>query len=672
MTRTPFGRSAKGHKATWSSRDRQRAVRSFLTVPRPSARPGAELADHLAERQGPPPPRRAARGGARRADHSPAERRRVPAQLEASVRGDPRALGCGSTSSSIRSPSRRSRTCAAACSIAPAEGFAKAMDVSRHSFVRMARLGRAADDEGGTMFAMSSYGANRVVPNYNVDGTGEGRARRRPAAISPTSLGRSRIRVHADLARPAPRPARVRPQGFRAAAERGGQQGAAGRAGRHHGCGLRLRLPCHADSPTASPAARSTSMAAPTSSPDGAHDQAGLHRRPQCRLLEHQVRALRAGRDGAAAVPRTGRAAADSEPHLQGRRRRRRQRGGKDLARRRPRPSQPPPPRSSRWVASCWPDGRCWRSAIAWSMAAWSSPRRRASMPGSSAKLAQLVPLAPLHQPHNLAPIEAIAAAAPHYSAGRLLRYGVPSHASRTLAQAFALPRELSGSRRAPLRLPRPVLRLHRGAPAARSAPEIARCAADHRPSRQRRQPVCRAAMGRSVASTMGFTAVDGLDDGHSHRLASTPACCSTSCRSAAWTPRRSRTCSIASRGCWACSGSRRTCAPCGSPRRPTAAEAIALFVYRIVREIRLVWRRRWAVLDAIVFTGGIGENDRCDRAPTSRPAAAGSAWSWMRPSTGQARGRISARRDRGSPVWVLPTDEERMIALHTKEALAT
>ena len=42
-----------------------------------------------------------------------------------------------------------------------------------------------------------------------------------------------------------------------------------------------------------------------------------------------------------------------------------------------------PPTRSSRWGASCWRDGRCWRSAIAWSMAAWTSPRRRASMPTS-------------------------------------------------------------------------------------------------------------------------------------------------------------------------------------------------------------------------------------------------------------------------------------------------
>ena len=51
-----------------------------------------------------------------------------------------------------------------------AEGFAKAIDVSCHSFIRMARLAVPLMKDGGTMFAMSYYGANRVVPNYNVMG----------------------------------------------------------------------------------------------------------------------------------------------------------------------------------------------------------------------------------------------------------------------------------------------------------------------------------------------------------------------------------------------------------------------------------------------------------------------------------------------------------------------
>jgi enoyl-[acyl-carrier protein] reductase I len=51
-----------------------------------------------------------------------------------------------------------------------AEGFKIAMDVSCHSFVRMAKLAAPLMTEGGTLFAMSYHGAQKVVPNYNVMG----------------------------------------------------------------------------------------------------------------------------------------------------------------------------------------------------------------------------------------------------------------------------------------------------------------------------------------------------------------------------------------------------------------------------------------------------------------------------------------------------------------------
>ena len=51
-----------------------------------------------------------------------------------------------------------------------AEGFKVAMDVSCHSFIRMAKLAAPLMAEGGTMFAMSYHGAQKVVPNYNVMG----------------------------------------------------------------------------------------------------------------------------------------------------------------------------------------------------------------------------------------------------------------------------------------------------------------------------------------------------------------------------------------------------------------------------------------------------------------------------------------------------------------------
>ena len=77
-----------------------------------------------------------------------------------------------------------------------AEGFAKAMDVSCHSFVRMARLAAPLMENGGTMFAMSYYGANRVVPNYNVMGPVKA-ALEAACRYLAYELGPRRIRVHA-------------------------------------------------------------------------------------------------------------------------------------------------------------------------------------------------------------------------------------------------------------------------------------------------------------------------------------------------------------------------------------------------------------------------------------------------------------------------------------------
>ena len=77
-----------------------------------------------------------------------------------------------------------------------ADGFAKAMDVSCHSFVRMARLAAPLMKEGGTMFAMSYYGANKVVSNYNVMGPVKA-ALEACCRYLAYELGTKGIRVHA-------------------------------------------------------------------------------------------------------------------------------------------------------------------------------------------------------------------------------------------------------------------------------------------------------------------------------------------------------------------------------------------------------------------------------------------------------------------------------------------
>jgi len=77
-----------------------------------------------------------------------------------------------------------------------ADGFAKAMDISCHSFVRMARLAVPLMKKGGTMFAMSYYGANKVVPNYNVMGPVKA-ALEASCRYLAYELGGKGIRVHA-------------------------------------------------------------------------------------------------------------------------------------------------------------------------------------------------------------------------------------------------------------------------------------------------------------------------------------------------------------------------------------------------------------------------------------------------------------------------------------------
>jgi enoyl-[acyl-carrier protein] reductase I len=77
-----------------------------------------------------------------------------------------------------------------------AGGFGIAMDVSCHSFIRMARLAAPLMKDGGTMFAMSYHGANKVVPSYNVMGPVKA-ALEACCRYLAFELGPQKIRVHA-------------------------------------------------------------------------------------------------------------------------------------------------------------------------------------------------------------------------------------------------------------------------------------------------------------------------------------------------------------------------------------------------------------------------------------------------------------------------------------------
>lgn len=94
---------------------------------------------------------------------------------------------------------------------------------------------------------------------------------------------------------------------------------------------------------------------------------------------------------------------------------------------------------------------------------------------------------------------------------------------------------------------------------------------------------------------------------------------------------------------------------------------AVDLYVYRIQRELGSLSAALHG-LDAIVFTGGIGENAAIIRSRICRDA------SWLGVELDEAanakkRSRISAEKSRVS-AWVVPTNEELMIARHTRRVL--
>ena len=77
-----------------------------------------------------------------------------------------------------------------------AEGFSKAIDISCHSFIRMARLAAPLMKDGGTLFTMTFHGAQKIVPNYNVMGPVKA-ALESVCRYLAYELGPRNIRVHA-------------------------------------------------------------------------------------------------------------------------------------------------------------------------------------------------------------------------------------------------------------------------------------------------------------------------------------------------------------------------------------------------------------------------------------------------------------------------------------------
>ena len=278
-------------------------------------------------------------------------------------------------------------------------------------------------------------------------------------------------------------------------------------------------------------------------------------------------------------------------------------------------------------------------------------------------RLARLSPLAPLHQPHNLAPIAAILDAAPHIP--QVACFDTAFHRTQPhLAQAFALPRALTeeGIRRygfhglsydylsstlktlAPALAAGRVIMAHLGNGAS----------------------LCAVQAGRSVASTMGFSAAEGLMMGTRCGTLD-PGVVLHLLRHHNMSPDDIEAVIYRRSGLLGVSGLSSDMRTLRASSDPAAREAIDLFVYRIMREIGSMAAALGGV-DGLVFAGGIGENDQLTRAEVVQTTAwLGAALDPARNSKGS--GRISNESSRVE-VWVIPTDEERLIARYTAALL--
>jgi acetate kinase len=279
------------------------------------------------------------------------------------------------------------------------------------------------------------------------------------------------------------------------------------------------------------------------------------------------------------------------------------------------------------------------------------------------AALEQLVPLAPLHQPHNLAPIRLLlerSADLPQVACFDTSFH----HTNPELAQRFALPAELhdAGVRRYGFH-GLSYEYVAAALPALDAKAAAGRAVVLHLGNGA---SMCALEAGRSVASTMGFTALDGLPMGT--RCGSLdPGVMLYLMDERGMDARAIETLVYHRSGLLGVSGLSSDMRELLASAEPRARLAIDLYVYRIRRELGSL-AAALGGLDAIVFTAGIGENAPAIRSRVCQDAA----WLGVEldPEANDRGGpRISTAGSRVS-AWAVPTNEELMIARHTRRLL--
>jgi acetate kinase len=279
--------------------------------------------------------------------------------------------------------------------------------------------------------------------------------------------------------------------------------------------------------------------------------------------------------------------------------------------------------------------------------------------------LETFVPLFPLHQPHNLAPIRRALERAPGLP--QVACFDTSFHRTQPeVAQMFALPAELheAGIIRYgfhglfyeyiastlpeldPKSANRKVAVLHLGNGAS----------------------MCAMENGRSIATTMGFTGIDGLPMG-TRSGSLDPGVILHLMDQRGMDVRAVEELIYKKSGLLGVSGISSDMCTLLNSEEPRAKVAVDLFIYRISRELGSL-AAALKGLDAIVFTGGIGENSSVIRSRVCRDA------SWLgvkidEEANAKGYGCISKEPSHVA-VWVVPTNEELMIARHTLHLLKT
>lgn len=272
--------------------------------------------------------------------------------------------------------------------------------------------------------------------------------------------------------------------------------------------------------------------------------------------------------------------------------------------------------------------------------------------------------LAPLHQPHNVAAIRALRARRPDVP--QIACFDTEFHTRRpAVAKRYAVPADWEA---------RGIMSYgfhgisyeHIALTLAREEPELARgrVLVAHLGNGA---SLCAMVDGRSVDTTMGFSVIDGLMMGT--RCGSLdPGVVLHMIREEGLSPDEVQATLYTKSGLLGVSGISSDMRVLQASSEQGAADAIALFLWRIVRELGALVAAMGG-LDAIVFTGGIGENDAMIRSAICERLA----WLGVRLDTAanEEGSRIIDTPGSAVDVRIIPADEEQMIAIHCQRLLA-